>query len=104
MVNFLSFLMLVESIPCFSTSTRFYLDYYTFQYLGGRKVICVRFMLPIVFTANRPKPGITGMSGFTKASLAFSVPDKPVSLFACLKIMSDRGINLSRLESRPIQG
>ncbi|MDR2210809.1 MAG: 3-deoxy-7-phosphoheptulonate synthase [Spirochaetaceae bacterium] len=40
----------------------------------------------------------------TKASLVFSVPDKPGSLFACLKIMADQGINLSKLESRPIQG
>ena len=39
-----------------------------------------------------------------KASLVFSVPDEPGSLFACLKIMSERGINLSKLESRPIQG
>jgi 3-deoxy-7-phosphoheptulonate synthase len=39
-----------------------------------------------------------------KASLVFSVPDTPGSLFACLKILSDRGINLSKLESRPIQG
>ncbi|MDR2314524.1 MAG: 3-deoxy-7-phosphoheptulonate synthase [Spirochaetaceae bacterium] len=39
-----------------------------------------------------------------KASLVFSVPDKPGSLFACLKTMADRGINLSKLESRPIQG
>ncbi|MDR2184672.1 MAG: ACT domain-containing protein, partial [Treponema sp.] len=30
--------------------------------------------------------------------------DKPGSLFACLKILSERGINLSKLESRPIQG
>jgi 3-deoxy-7-phosphoheptulonate synthase len=39
-----------------------------------------------------------------KASLVFSVPDTPGSLFSCLKIMADRGINLSKLESRPIQG
>ncbi|MDR2048315.1 MAG: 3-deoxy-7-phosphoheptulonate synthase [Treponema sp.] len=39
-----------------------------------------------------------------KASLVFSVPDKPGSLFACLKIMADSGLNLSKLESRPIEG
>ncbi|MDR0403331.1 MAG: 3-deoxy-7-phosphoheptulonate synthase [Treponema sp.] len=39
-----------------------------------------------------------------KASLVFSVPDKPGSLFACLKIMADNGLNLSKLESRPIEG
>jgi 3-deoxy-7-phosphoheptulonate synthase len=39
-----------------------------------------------------------------KASIVFSVPDKPGSLFACLKIMAGRGLNLSKLESRPIEG
>jgi 3-deoxy-7-phosphoheptulonate synthase len=34
----------------------------------------------------------------------FSVSDEPGSLFACLSIMSERGLNLSKLESRPIQG
>jgi 3-deoxy-7-phosphoheptulonate synthase len=49
-------------------------------------------------------PPSLGSEAPTKASLVFSVPDKPGSLFACLKIMADRGINLSKLESRPIQG
>jgi 3-deoxy-7-phosphoheptulonate synthase len=49
-------------------------------------------------------PPSLGSERPNKASLVFSVPDKPGSLFACLKIMSDRGINLSKLESRPIQG
>ncbi|MDR2102198.1 MAG: 3-deoxy-7-phosphoheptulonate synthase [Treponema sp.] len=39
-----------------------------------------------------------------KASLVFSVSDEPGSLFGCLKILSEKGINLSKLESRPIQG
>jgi 3-deoxy-7-phosphoheptulonate synthase len=39
-----------------------------------------------------------------KASLVFSVPDTPGSLFACLQTVSEKGINLSKLESRPIQG
>ena len=39
-----------------------------------------------------------------KASLVFSIPDEPGSLAGCLKILSDRGINLSKLESRPIRG
>ncbi|MDR1930557.1 MAG: 3-deoxy-7-phosphoheptulonate synthase [Treponema sp.] len=49
-------------------------------------------------------PPSLGSEKPNKASLVFSVPDKPGSLFACLKIMADRGINLSKLESRPIQG
>jgi 3-deoxy-7-phosphoheptulonate synthase len=51
-----------------------------------------------------PVPPSLGSGTANKASLVFSVTDEPGSLFACLKIMSDRGINLSKLESRPIQG
>ena len=39
-----------------------------------------------------------------KASLVFSVKDEPGSLYRCLKILSEEGINLSKLESRPILG
>jgi 3-deoxy-7-phosphoheptulonate synthase len=51
-----------------------------------------------------PIPPSLGSGAPTKASLVFSVPDEPGALFGCLKILSDRGINLSKLESRPIQG
>jgi 3-deoxy-7-phosphoheptulonate synthase len=50
-----------------------------------------------------PPPSL-GSASPNKASLVFSVPDEPGALFSCLKILSDRGINLSKLESRPIQG
>ncbi|MDR1288283.1 MAG: 3-deoxy-7-phosphoheptulonate synthase [Treponema sp.] len=49
-------------------------------------------------------PPSLGSDPPNKASIVFSVPDEPGSLFACLKIMAERGINLSKLESRPIQG
>jgi 3-deoxy-7-phosphoheptulonate synthase len=39
-----------------------------------------------------------------KASVVFSIEDEPGSLYSCLKILSDRRINLSKIESRPIQG
>ncbi|MDR0409614.1 MAG: 3-deoxy-7-phosphoheptulonate synthase [Spirochaetaceae bacterium] len=39
-----------------------------------------------------------------KASLIFSVKDEPGSLYKCLKILSEEGINLSKLESRPLLG
>jgi 3-deoxy-7-phosphoheptulonate synthase len=51
-----------------------------------------------------PVPPSLGSEPANKASLVFSVSDEPGSLFACLRIMSERGINLSKLESRPIQG
>jgi 3-deoxy-7-phosphoheptulonate synthase len=62
----------------------------------------------VIITRRRgdraPVPPSLGSGEPNKASLVFSVPDEPGSLFACLKILSDRGINLSKLESRPIQG
>jgi 3-deoxy-7-phosphoheptulonate synthase len=62
-----------------------------------------------VIIARRIGDEVSAPPGFAidtpnKASLVFSVPDKPGSLFACLKILSDGGINMSKLESRPIQG
>jgi 3-deoxy-7-phosphoheptulonate synthase len=50
-----------------------------------------------------PPPSL-GSGAPNKASLVFSVNDEPGALFTCLKILSARGINLSKLESRPIQG
>ena len=49
-------------------------------------------------------PPSLGSFRANKASLVFSVPDEPGSLFACIKILSEKGLNLSKLESRPIQG
>jgi 3-deoxy-7-phosphoheptulonate synthase len=51
-----------------------------------------------------PVPPSLGSAPPNKASLVFSVSDEPGSLFICLKILSDKGLNLSKLESRPIQG
>ncbi|MDR2184156.1 MAG: 3-deoxy-7-phosphoheptulonate synthase [Treponema sp.] len=51
-----------------------------------------------------PAPPGLDLDKPNKASMVFSVSDEPGSLFACLKILSERGINLSKLESRPIQG
>ncbi len=39
-----------------------------------------------------------------KASLVFSVSDKSGALFTCMKVLADRGINMTKLESRPIMG
>ena len=39
-----------------------------------------------------------------KASLVFSAADKPGSLFRCLQALADRGLNMKKLESRPIHG
>ena len=39
-----------------------------------------------------------------KASLVFATPDKSGALFSSLKVLADRGINMKKLESRPIPG
>jgi prephenate dehydratase len=40
----------------------------------------------------------------TKSSLIYSTGNQPGSLFETLKVFADRGINLVKLESRPIAG
>ena len=42
--------------------------------------------------------------GSNTASLVFAVSDKTGALFSCLKILADRGLNMKKLESRPILG
>ncbi len=39
-----------------------------------------------------------------RASMTFSVPDKPGALFAVLDILQKHGLNMKKLESRPILG
>lgn len=40
-------------------------------------------------------------SGRDKTSLVFSVSDRPGSLLECLKILADKNINMTKIESRP---
>ncbi|GMO46669.1 MAG: hypothetical protein Ta2G_01910 [Termitinemataceae bacterium] len=51
-----------------------------------------------------PVPPSMNQEAADKASLVFTVKDEPGSLYACLKILSVKGLNLSKLESRPILG
>ncbi len=39
-----------------------------------------------------------------KASLCFAVADQPGALFKALKVLAERGLNMQKLESRPIHG
>jgi len=39
-----------------------------------------------------------------KASFCFSVADKPGALFRALQVLADKGLNMKKLESRPILG
>jgi prephenate dehydratase len=56
-----------------------------------------RFLIIDRGQAARP-----GAAGLTKASLAFIGSHKPGSLVAALQCLSERGINLTRLDSRPM--
>jgi 3-deoxy-7-phosphoheptulonate synthase len=55
-------------------------------------------------SGKAPLPPSMGEGRPNKASLVFSVHDEAGSLFSCLKILSEQGVNLSKLESRPILG
>jgi 3-deoxy-7-phosphoheptulonate synthase len=55
-------------------------------------------------SGKAPTPPSMGEEKPNKASLVFSVHDEAGSLFACLKILSEQGVSLSKLESRPILG
>lgn len=39
-----------------------------------------------------------------KVSIMFSVHDKPGSLFRAMKVIADNGLNMSKIQSRPIEG
>ncbi len=39
-----------------------------------------------------------------KASIVFSVADKPGALLKCMEVLSSRSLNLEKIESRPIHG
>ena len=50
----------------------------------------------------RPTPG--GHAGADKTSLLFTVPDKVGALNTVLDLLADHGVNMRKLESRPLHG
>jgi len=49
-------------------------------------------------------PTPTAGSSRDKTSLLFTTPDKPGALAAILNLLADQGLNLTKLESRPLKG
>lgn len=61
-----------------------------------------RFLL-IARPEDRPAGG-DGDSRSLKASLLFRLENRPAALFECLRPFAQRGINLTKIESRPVRG
>jgi len=61
------------------------------------------------FTHNSTRFLILGLksperTGRDKTSILFSIPDQPGALYQVLRVFSERGINLKKIESRPAKG
>jgi prephenate dehydratase len=53
------------------------------------------------FLVVAAEPGAGSAAGAARTTLAFGVRNEPGSLLRALRVFADRGVNLSRLESRP---
>ena len=59
----------------------------------------------VIAGADRPADASFPAAGTpNKATIVFSTSNEPGSLFACLQVLNESGINLAKLESRPIPG
>ncbi|MGA2761864.1 MAG: 3-deoxy-7-phosphoheptulonate synthase [Spirochaetia bacterium] len=57
-----------------------------------------------VIAREADTPAATAPREKGKASLSFSVADQPGALFKALQVLADQGLNMKKLESRPILG
>ncbi len=58
----------------------------------------------IIAREEQAPPPEAGTRRTRKASLCFAVADQPGALFKALRVLADRGLNMKKLESRPIHG
>jgi 3-deoxy-7-phosphoheptulonate synthase len=58
----------------------------------------------VIARTDQAPPAESATRKRSKASLCFSVADEPGALFKALKVLADRGLNMQKLESRPIHG
>ncbi|WP_020611124.1 3-deoxy-7-phosphoheptulonate synthase [Sediminispirochaeta bajacaliforniensis] len=57
------------------------------------------------FVITRSDDPVTALrERVSMAAVSFATPDQPGALFACLKVFADNGLNMKKLESRPIEG
>lgn len=57
-----------------------------------------------IITREEHAKQLLGRKKPNRAVMVFSTPDKPGALFTSLKILADHGMNMKKLESRPILG
>lgn len=57
-----------------------------------------------IITRDEIAEHISGDREPNRGVLFFSTPDTPGALFSCLKVLADYGLNMKKLESRPILG
>ncbi|MFI5368588.1 MAG: 3-deoxy-7-phosphoheptulonate synthase [Spirochaetia bacterium] len=58
----------------------------------------------VIARVEEALPPEAGLRKPPKASLCFAVADQPGALFKALQVLADRGLNMQKLESRPIHG
>jgi 3-deoxy-7-phosphoheptulonate synthase len=58
----------------------------------------------VIARVEEELPPEAGLRKPPKASLCFAVADQPGALFKALQVLADRGLNMQKLESRPIHG
>ncbi len=56
------------------------------------------------YIITREETDETGGREPNRMIMVFSTPDEPGALFKCLKILAEHGLNMKKLESRPIHG
>lgn len=57
-----------------------------------------------VITREEHADSVVDISKAARVIMVFSTPDEPGALFKCLKILAENGMNMKKLESRPIHG
>jgi 3-deoxy-7-phosphoheptulonate synthase len=58
----------------------------------------------VIARVEQELPPEAGLRKPPKASLCFAVADQPGALFKALQVLAERGLNMQKLESRPIHG